>query len=350
MIRSAAVLLACAILLNGCSFVDNALLPALAGTSPLPTDAKAQQPNAEPASPTGTAVGLKVEELRAEITNVELSVSGQVQLRRSLAAAVNEQTTNYNRSVAAINEKLQFGTTLANPTLVSQWNNAQDRLEAHAASLDQMNKLSSAASSNAARCRYLLQAIRAAYSLPGGIDEDTKQLKALEDRVQAVAVTINRLYNGLTEAISLQTATSGEERAELNILSLAIDSGAPLGRSLASRAFAPPMTPPSPPGSGLATGRPLVTIRFDRVDVRYQEPLYEAVSEALKRRPNAGFDLVAVAPGGSSSVALSLTGARNNADQVFHALIAMGLAPDRVSQSSGVDQEARSEEVRLYVR
>src|SRR5262249_41978242 len=180
---------------------------------------------------------------------------------------------------------------------------------------------------------------------------DTRQLKALEDRVQTVTISTNRLFNDLTENISRQSAGLGEERAELNILSLAIDSGSPLGESFASRIFIPPMTPPGPPGSGAATGRPLVTIRFDRVDVPYQQPLYEAVREALVRRPNVGFDLVAVAPSGdTANVALGLNAALQKADLVLHALIAMGLSPERVSLSSAVSPNSRVNEVHLYVR
>src|SRR5262249_17522366 len=145
----------------------------------------------------------------------------QVQVRQILYAAINQQATTYNRSVATIRQKLQSGTTVGNPTLVSQWNDAQAQFEANAISVGQMTKLSSGASSNAARCRYLLQAIQATYSLPGGIDEDTRQLKALEDRVQTVTISTNRLFNDLTENISRQSAGLGEERAELNILSLA---------------------------------------------------------------------------------------------------------------------------------
>ena len=41
--------------------------------------------------------------------------------------------------------------------------------------------------------------------------------------------------------------------------------------------------------------RPLVVIRFDRANVPYEQALYTAVSRALERRPQALFDLVAVA-------------------------------------------------------
>jgi len=106
------------------------------------------------------------------------------------------------------------------------------------------------------------------------------------------------------------------------------------------------------PGAGIATGRPLVVIRFDRPDVQYQQPLYQAVSQALARRPNAGFDLVAVAPssGGTAQVALNSNMAQRDADQVLRSLISMGLSPDRVSMSSATSPNAQVNEVHLYVR
>jgi hypothetical protein len=349
MIRIAAALLACAVFLNGCAFVDNALLPALAGVPPGNTTV--QQSSGELGPPTGTPVGQKVEELHADLTKIEASVSDQERLTQTLKAATKQQSATYSQSVEAIRGKLQSGTTRGNPTLLKYWDSAETQFEASTVSLGQMNKLSSAVASNAARCKYLLQAIQATHSLPGAIDEDARQLKVLEDRVQVVVITIDRLSNDLTESIGRQSSELGEERAELNILSLAIDSGEPLGKSLASRVFAPPMAPALPPGSGAATGRPLVVIRFDRIDVSYQQPLYEAISAALMRRPNAGFDLVAVAPsGGTANAALGLNAALHDGDQVLHALVAMGLTADRVNLSSLVSPEAHSIEVRLYVR
>ena len=56
--------------------------------------------------------------------------------------------------------------------------------------------------------------------------------------------------------------------------------------------------------------RPLVVIRFDRRNVKYQV-LYDAVSRALERRPNARFELVAVSPraGSTATAALNTGGA-----------------------------------------
>ena len=70
-------------------------------------------------------------------------------------------------------------------------------------------------------------------------------------------------------------------------------------RSAVSRT-APSRTAPSrvaqASSQGLGTARrPLVTIRFDRPNPAYEQPLYTAVSRALERRPSATFELVGVA-------------------------------------------------------
>jgi len=95
--------------------------------------------------------------------------------------------------------------------------------------------------------------------------------------------------------------------------------------------------------------RPLVVIRFDRQDVAYEPALYQAVSRALERRPDAIFDLVAVSPG-SGSQNLSSGSARRNAEQVLGSLAGMGLPSDRVMLSAMASPTAQSSEVHIYVR
>jgi hypothetical protein len=93
-------------------------------------------------------------------------------------------------------------------------------------------------------------------------------------------------------------------------------------------------------------------IRFDRPNVQYEQPLFEAVSRALDRRPSAGFDIVAVAPSGGSpsDVALNTSAARRDAETVLRSLTNMGLPPERVSLSATTSQSAQSPEVHVYVR
>ena len=93
-------------------------------------------------------------------------------------------------------------------------------------------------------------------------------------------------------------------------------------------------------------------IRFDRPDVPYQQALYNAVSKAIERRPQAAFALVAVAPaqGTPAEVALNTSKAKKNADQVLRTLTEMGLPAGRVNLSATTSAEASTNEVHIYLR
>jgi hypothetical protein len=96
---------------------------------------------------------------------------------------------------------------------------------------------------------------------------------------------------------------------------------------------------------------PLVVIRFDRADVPYQQALYNAVSQALQRKPNAVFDVVAVAAGGTQAQSASNQNqARRNADRVLRSLADMGLPASRVNVTAGSNAQAATNEVHVFVR
>ena len=145
------------------------------------------------------------------------------------------------------------------------------------------------------------------------------------------------------------------ERANLNLMSAGIKAGEIYGGSLLNVAMAG-----SSGGTQVSAGaplstsgrRPLVVVRFDRNEVPYQQALYTAVSRVLEKRPEAVFDLVAVAPssGGQARVALNSNKARRYAEGVLRSLIEMGLPPARVAVSAKTAAQARSNEVHLYLR
>lgn len=93
-------------------------------------------------------------------------------------------------------------------------------------------------------------------------------------------------------------------------------------------------------------------IRFDRPNIQYKQALYTAVNQALKRRPDAGFDIVAVtaAQGSSARITVESNKAKRNAEAVLRSLSEMGLPLDRVRLSSKTSRSARSNEVHVFVR
>jgi hypothetical protein len=117
----------------------------------------------------------------------------------------------------------------------------------------------------------------------------------------------------------------------------------------------PPAPGPPPNATELANTidrRPLVTIRFYRPNVPYEEALYIAVSRALARRPDVVFDLVAVAPQleDPAQITLHSDASKRDAENVLHSLTSMGVAAERVSLSATTSANVTSDEVQLYVR
>jgi hypothetical protein len=95
---------------------------------------------------------------------------------------------------------------------------------------------------------------------------------------------------------------------------------------------------------------PLVVIRFDDPGVDYEVPLYGAVSEALRRRPGAVFDLVAVTPSIASGAGLPDEDALRNAEAVLRSLTAMGVPTERIFVAATASPLVGADEVHLYVR
>jgi hypothetical protein len=221
-----------------------------------------------------------------------------------------------------------------------------------------LNSLSNQSAADSSLAAYILESVKAAYGLQGAVDEDHRQLRALESDVNRTVVLIDRLLNAISDDISRQSNYVSNERSNLVTLSLAIKNGELYGQSLANRAFvtaapAPRPTPrPSASTGSIGDRRPLVVIRFDRPNVPYEEALYTAVRRALERRPDAAFDLVAVAPnaGNAAQVALHSDASKRNAENVLRSLTSMGLPPERVSLSATTSASVQSDEVQLYVR
>ena len=381
-----AALLSAAIGLSGCSFATESIWPSLFGADPEPAaetiviaesagergEAPVLTPTPPPqlgttefaavtitsASPTGTFVGGKVSQLRGELASLQSRITlrnGQLQQIR-VSAVQNSQ--RYHGTVAAINTRLQIGTTPGNPVLVRQWNAAQAELDRIGGDIASMNSLANQVASDSAMAAFVLESTRATFGLAGAIDEDHRQLAILEDETNRTVVLIDRLLNELSEDVSRQTAYVGNERSSLATLSLSIQNGELFGPSLANRAFASaaPLASRAPAVSGesfaTANRRPLVVIRFDRPDVPYEQALYSALARALERRPDSRFDLVAVSPtrGGAAEQALDRSNARKYAEDVLRTLTEMGLPAQRVALSATTSPEAATNEVHIYVR
>ena len=378
-----------ALLLGGCSFAEEGLWPSLTGEEPsgaaqapaaesieiAPSPAEASgQPLVAPsqtrmaaAGPatsqavplsmpagtavpnTGTFVGQKVVSLSSELETLKGQIAAQSGEYQSVGNSAAQGSQRYHALVGDINARLQAGTTPGNPVMVSQWQSAQQELDTVSSDSSKLTELSNRIAANSDMINYLFESTRAAYSIQGAVEEDHRQLAILEDDLDRVRVSNDRLLNEINATISRHNSYLFGERRNLTALALAISSGRAYGPSLAG--MASPL-PPSQPMAGAATGPALVVIRFDRPDVEYEQALYEAVTAALDRRSDARFELVAVTAmsGSPSEVAANSGEAKRNAERVMRSLMNMGLPADRVTMASTASDAVRTNEVQLYVR
>jgi hypothetical protein len=128
---------------------------------------------------------------------------------------------------------------------------------------------------------------------------------------------------------------------------------------------AEPLEPSAPPPTAAGANRvgpgestaaqgtpPLVVIRFDKPEVAYEKPLYEAMNAALSQQPGAMFYVVAIAPPQVTAAGLATAQAESagNIERVVTAMTKMGLPASRISVSSTTNAIAKVNEVRVFVR
>ena len=388
-LRSHLVIFAAAVLLGGCSYIDNMLTgedssdedqypPAESEQvqiPPSPAEQNAPAPNTQTPAPaqgqsgapsavgtgnytpqgvmqgasTGTYVGQKVASLRGDLQRLQGNINQHNQDLQQARQAMASDAGSYYSVVASINSRLQVGTTPGNPQLVQQWGQAQSSLDRLSADVTRLTTISNAAASDSALATYIVESVRAAYRLPGALDEDHRQLVTLENDCKRTSLLIDRLLSDISEDLGRQNNYIGNERRNLTVLSIAISNGELYGGSN-SRAFASAAPQQVASATPAVAGRqPLVVIRFDRPNVAYEQALYSAVSRALDRRPGATFDVVAVSPAGGQS-ALNTTASARNAETVVRSLTNMGLPPDRINLSATSSASVRRSEVQVFVR
>ncbi|SDG86961.1 hypothetical protein [Roseospirillum parvum] len=311
---------------------------------------------------TGTFVGQKVVTLRNELSQLQGTISQRNGALQAIRGQTEQDSRAYHEAVATINARLQVGTTPGNPVLVERWRQAQDSLGRLEQDTARMNDLATQVASDSAMAAYLLDSVRAARNLTGAVEEDHRQLRVLEDETNQTVVLIERLLGELSRDVGRQRQYIASEKSNLNTLAVAVKNGSLYGNSLANQAASATLQPTRAPQTtsglaglpmaGVSGQRPLVVIRFDQPNVNYEDALYQAVSQATQRYPQADYELVAVSPaqGTPGQQALSANQARRSAENVLRSLSNMGLSPDRVRLTAMRSRQAAANEVHLYVR
>lgn len=371
-----------ALTLSACSFTEEALWPSLTGeetTQDAAASAEAAQnvaatqiqgqpelgsTNFEPAPVTpgeitGTFVGKKVQAMRGELAQLIEQIRIHNNELQDLRAKTIQDSQRYHGTVAAINARLQVGTTPGNPILVQQFNSSLSDLDRLSSDIAQMNSLAQKVEKDASMSSYMLESVQATLGISGAVDEDHRQLAILQDEVNQTVILIQRLLSEVAEDVRRQTNYVAAERANLNTLAAGVKAGEIYGTSLSNRmsgantGITSTVTRPNFQRTAQPTNRrPLVVIRFDRTKVNYQQAIYTTVKQVLDRRPDAVFDLVAITPSQLSpgQQAIGSTQARRQAEQVLRSLTEMGLPPSRVALSASTSASAQTNEVHLYLR
>ena len=228
--------------MSGSAIAEESLFPASgtvqttpAGNPPALGSSSFDAPGVTNGAATGTYVGQKVASLRGDLQQLQGMLTRHNQALQAIRNDTVQDSQRYHGTVAAVNARLQVGTTPGNPILNQQWNAAQGELDRINEDVLKMTRLANEVTSSSALSAYLLESVRAARQLSGAVDEDHRQLRILEDETNRTVVLIERLLTELSDDVNRQQNYVANERTNLNTLALAIKNGQLYGSSFAAR-------------------------------------------------------------------------------------------------------------------
>ena len=312
------------------------------------------------AEASGTFVGQKIDPLKTDYTSVGDAFDVHRDSYEEVKTRVYGAATEFFGTVAAINTKLQLGTTPGNPVLVRQYDQAQGELDNIEEYLREINLLNQKVNADAGVVALLKSTINKVLRLAGAIDQDHRQLEVLEDDVEKLEIDIARLINEITEEISRQAGFAKIENQNLLVMAVAIRNGEAMGTGILNRSFlaAQALADAGPPDQQLEvpqvniSGLPLVVIRFDDPDINYEKTLFDAIGITVDKKPDANFGLVAVAPIGKNEAETRINSSKvkKYAERVLRSLVSFGLPSKKVALTAKTSGDVVVPEVHIYVQ
>ena len=312
------------------------------------------------AEPSGTFVGQKIPPLREDFDSVTEAFLIHRDSYEEIKNRVYGAATQYYGTVAAINTKLQLGTTPGNPVLVKQYDEAQTELKNIESYSREVNLLNQKVTADAGVVALLKSTINKTLRLAGAIDQDHRHLEVLEDDVEKIEINIARIINEITEEVSRQSGFMRIENQNLLTVAVAIRNGEAMGTGIRNRAFlaAQALADAGPPDKQLEvkrvniTGLPLVVIRFDDPNIDYEKTLYDAIGITVDKKPDASFGLVAVAPIGKNEgeTRINASKVKKYAERVLRSLVSFGLPSKKVALSAKTSGDVVVPEVHIFVQ
>ncbi len=301
-------------------------------------------------SNTGTFVGQKVITFRNELRQLQKSIKKNNDQLQKLRKSVVSNALQYHRTVGIMEAKLQVGTTPGNPRMLEFLNSAQNNIQTMTSNLSSLNQISASVSADVANTDYLSEAIQSAYSISGAIDEDHAHLRTLENEANQTSVLMHSLESEISGDIARQQQyidTANDNLANLNeaikIGSFGVNNPVMYQRASTNSIKRVNLAKPVSQTVRITDGRPLLSVNFANRNIDYKAGLRQAVDNAVAKKSNAVFDVVAVNPIKGQS-------AQSYASSVFQDIIAMGVSADRVNISSRTDANASDPAVLVFVR
>ena len=286
---------------------------------------------------TGTFTSGIVTNIRADLT----SMQNALQTHSSEAATIKAELQTFGERfyglVAAVEARLQDGTTASNPILVEQWNEARYQLDQTAMVLSRLGQIRNNAATDAGVGGFLLDNAAQALTLPGSVEADRRQLKALQVEVGSTILIGDALARQLGEDVHRQSVFLRNGEDTLTLMARAIKDGVPYGRS----ANATPAEPPPATAAKRGKGSSLLVIKADEgtSETASMQVLYDAVTSVGGEV--GSFEVQAVLSKGSqSSKALSIF---SRAQRAAAAIVDFGISPDRVFVTTKYDKVPRGE-------
>lgn len=185
-------------------------------------------------SDTGTFTAGITANIRADLSNLQNILQAHSDEGANAAAELRAFGESFYGIVAAIEARLQSGTTTANPILVEQWNEARYQLDQAGVSLSRFSQIRNNTVNDSGFGRFLLDNTAQALSLPGSVVLDKQQLQALELEIGSTIIIGEALGGKFSQEVERQSAFLRSGERTLTVLSRSIKDGTSYGRSLSA--------------------------------------------------------------------------------------------------------------------
>jgi len=352
----------CAFGLAGCASDDEGMFPSLLG-SDSQENIYASSSNVVNGSYTGTFVGQRVSAFRQELSQIkQAQKSGERQLEK-INANISNNASLYQKTISAVETKLQAGTTPGNPNMYAMLQQAQGNVQTMFANANALENLSNKTADILTSVNYLENSIAAAFSISGAVDEDHKQLRELQNDAMTTAQKAAALNESVSAAANFQQQSAIQASQEVNALHESVKNGSNTFSAVRRPVAAPrasayaPVVPVARSAKPLAPARraaspanvsngtiPLFSVRFADNNVDYKDGLNSAVKSALSRKPNASFEVVAVSNSGGRD------NAQQHASRIFEEIVKFGANANNVSLNARISEKAPVAEVQVFVK